>query len=704
MSGSEYKDLYPANNNQKLIRFSTVGIVAILAVLALIFPFFLRESSYFLSVGDVADRDLLAPYDISYQSDVRTENARIEAEKLIPVVYLPADPRITRLQIEKLHITINYINSVRQDSYATSAQKISDITAASNLNLTQEKAQQLLSLTNTQWSNVQQECLRILEQIMRDTIQEDRLFEAQRNIPSLVSFSMPLDQAEIISEITASFIVPNSLYSEEETLEVRSAARSNVEPVLKAFAEGETIVERGQVITQEDWEALQKFNLIKPENSFLKIFSAAILVIIISYFTILYFKQEKFNSISTELLITISALFILFLIGARLIIFSDQNIFLYLYPLPAFGITLAIVYRTDFSLILNILISIIAAYALPDSLELTLFYIFTGMCGILVLNKGRRIADFFYAGLIIFFVGFSLIIVFELIKPTVDYLHIFTLLLFLIVYSIASSSLSLLLQFVVSRVLNLSTPLRLFDISRTDHPLLQKMLRDAPGTYQHSLQVANLAEQAAKNIGANTLLVRVGCLFHDIGKSANPSFFIENQLHGQLNPHDSLDPYESSEIIVNHVTDGLELAKKYRFPDKVINFISEHHGTMLTNYQYTKAVQEAGNDKSKVDEDFFRYPGPAPQSKETAILMLADGCEARARALLPNNEDQLRSIIKDAIEYIQKNGQLDFTHLTINDLYTIQESFVKTLINTHHIRIKYPKLSTTKPKKLSSTN
>jgi hypothetical protein len=209
------------------------------------------------------------------------------------------------------------------------------------------------------------------------------------------------------------------------------------------------------------------------------------------------------------------------------------------------------------------------------------------------------------------------------------------------------------------------------------------------------LQVANLAEQAAEAIGADALLVRVGALYHDAGKAANPSYFIENQIPGKGNPHEALDPISSAKIIIHHVTDGDAIAHKHRLPHRLIEFINEHHGTTVTRYQFARALQAVNGDTSKIDEEIFRYPGPRPQSRETAILMLADGCEARARAELPKTEEELRGVVKKVIEYCQKEGQLDDTKLTMKDLNLIAESFVHTLQNAYHPRLQYPDIKST---------
>jgi putative nucleotidyltransferase with HDIG domain len=257
---------------------------------------------------------------------------------------------------------------------------------------------------------------------------------------------------------------------------------------------------------------------------------------------------------------------------------------------------------------------------------------------------------------------------------------------------IASTSLTVILQFFLAQFLGMTTALQLMEVSRPDHPLLQLVLRNASGTYQHSLQVANLAEQAAERIRADALLTRVGALYHDVGKVLNPIFYIENQIPGSPNPHDKLDPVTSAGIIIHHVIDGVELARKYRIPKRIRDFIVEHHGTMITRYQYVRALEAADGDESLVDMEQFRYPGPRPKSRETAILMLADGSEARVRAERPKNEEEMRAVVKAVIENRVAMGQLDETELTLEELEQIADSFTGTLRGMYHPRIEYPKL------------
>jgi putative nucleotidyltransferase with HDIG domain len=252
-----------------------------------------------------------------------------------------------------------------------------------------------------------------------------------------------------------------------------------------------------------------------------------------------------------------------------------------------------------------------------------------------------------------------------------------------------SASLTLVGFFLLGGLFDITTSLQLIELARPDHPLLQFILRNAPGTYQHSLQVANLAEQAAERIGANAMLIRVGALYHDCGKALHPQYFVENQLDG-VNIHESLDPYASAEIIVGHVRDGVTMARRHRLPSRIRAFVNEHHGTLKTSYQYKRALDAAGNDPSKVDESKFTYPGPRPQSKETALMMLADGCEAKARSDRPGSEEDLTRIVKSVIDDRMAKGQLDDTGLTLRDLQLVCESFVNTLKGMFHPRLQYP--------------
>jgi cyclic-di-AMP phosphodiesterase PgpH len=692
MSTTNGLSIKPTSSKRDLVKLVLLVITSILALASLVMPIAMRPSSYPLKSGDVSPQDILAPVSMTYVSDILTAAAREQAAAQVVPVYLSIDPEITRHQIERFNIGTNYISIIRLDIYSSLPQKVSDFNSMTDMQLSNSAIDKILSLDDYRWPIIQQEAENVLEQVMRNTIRDIDLNQAKTSILPLISYSIPQDQTSIIVDLVTSFIVPNSLYSANQTVNARQQAQDGVSPVKVSYVAGQTIVLHGQVITPQNMEALQQFGLVKPKNNNLDLYASAALVLIISILTPLYFSRRQFAPYNDLRGLTLLACTLLvFLFGARFLI-PNRAIVPFLYPLPAFGLTIAALYNPEIGLVFSFIISLLAAHGLTNSLELTIFYIFGSVFGILVLGKARRIASFLWAGLAIGGAGIGVIMVYTLPNPITDWIGIATLVGASILNGIASAGITLLFQYLFSQLLGLTTALQLMEISRPDHPLLQFILRNAPGTYQHSLQVANLAEQAAEKIGADALLVRVGAIYHDAGKAMNPGFFIENQVSNELNPHDDLDPVTSATIILQHVTDGISLARKYRLPIRIISFITEHHGSLLTRYQYAKAVEAAGNRIDMVDQELFRYPGPRPQSRETALLMLADGVEARARSELPKDDDSIQNLIKRVVDYLHEEGQLDDTHLTFKDLSLIIDSFNRTLRNTYHPRIQYPEL------------
>lgn len=668
-------------------------LTGILAFFALISSLTIHPSTYFLSIGDVAPQDVRAPHNLTYVSTLLTEKARLEAEHSVLPVYLPADPVISRKQIEKLRVVLYFIVDVRQDAFATMNEKLSDLSAITDIKLDSATARQVLELDDNQWQDTQQESLRVLEQIMRNSIKEEQLPEIQRGVTTYISFALSDNQFNIVTQFITPLITANSFYSEELTNSARQTARDSISPVTISYVQDQTIINQGQVISNVIMEAIQEFGLFQAQNNPSLLFSPIILVLLAGVFFCLYIRYSNIKALEEIRRLTIiSLLFLAFLFSARLIV-PGQEFLAYFFPISAFGLTISVLFSTEMGLILSLILGILTAYGLTNSLSLTLFYIFPSLCGILVLGKGRRISDFFAAGLAIGGSGAAVILAYRFSSLYTNWLILATFIGASILNGIASASLALLFQYIFSQILGITTPLRLLDISRPDHPLLQFLLLNAPGTYQHSLQVANLAEQAAKGIKGDALLVRVGALYHDVGKALNPLYFIENQLQGSTNPHDDLDCEASSLIIVKHVTDGITLAKKHRLPPRIQDFILEHHGSLITSYQYAKAVKLAGGDPALVNPAKYRYPGFPPRSRETAILMIADGVEARVRAMIPNGEEELRSIIKKTVNYLNCENQLSNSPLTFGELEFITESFVSTLMNTRHIRIQYPEIT-----------
>lgn len=677
-------------------RLRTLQIFLLIAVsavtyAALTLPLSLRPNAPPLQVGDVSPRDLQAPRDFEYVSQVRTEEARQTAEKAVQPVYTPPDPGIARQQIDRLTSTLQFITLVRLDASTSAEQKQTELSALSEVSLKPESIQQILALPDSRWDLIQKESLRVLEEVMRAPVRDDMLDSVKRDLPSHVSLALSEQNTALVTELVGAFVAANSQYSADLTEAAQRSARDAVQPVVQVYKEGETIVSGGDIVTSADMEALQQFGLIRLGQPVETYLGAGALTILSAIFVGLYFyrRQEIFFLSDARSLLVMAFIFLAFLIGARLVI-PNRAILPYVYPLPAIGLLLTALFGMETGIIISLAACVLASYGLPNTAELMPYYLFSTLCGALTLGPARRFWAFLRAGLAIGGAGIAMILAYRLPSAALDWIGIATLSGAAISNGLASAGLALLLQFSLAQFLGLPTALQLIEVSRPDFPLLQMFLRNAPGTYQHSLQVANLAEQAAEKIGADPLLTRVGAIFHDIGKAADASFFIENQAPGNLNTHTDITPEQAAATIIEHVRDGVKLARKHRLPRRIDDFILEHHGTMLTRYQYNQALEKAGGDADKVDVEKFRYPGPRPRSRETGLLMLADAAEARARAESPESDDDLRAIVRSVIERVQKEGQLDNTQLTLRDLNLITESFVTTLRGTYHPRIQYP--------------
>ncbi len=675
----------------RITQITLLVAVSILSFTILVLPIGINPVIETTTVGDVAQTTIQASHDIEYVSDIRTEEARKAAESAVQDVYSSPDQTIGREQIERLRTTLQNITVIRNDAGLSIESKRSNLLALSDVRLQIQTVEYILSITDPRWDAVQIESVRVLEQVMRRSITDDGIDSALSTISNAVSLTFSEQQVALVTELVTAFVVPNSFFSQELTDVAKKNARDSVKPIVQTYKTGETIVSVGEIITPADIEAFEQLDLIRPGQRWEDLASTAAVVIICAVFVPMYFYRRKRNVVLNDIksISVIALLFVLFLLGARL--FVGRTLAPYSFPIQAVGLILTALFGIEVGLVFSIPLCILAGFGLSNSLDITPYYLFSSLIGSLALGPARRFSGFIRGGLAVSLTSAGALLAFRTSIIALDWVGILQLIGAVAFAGLASASVALLLQFLFAQLLGLTTALQLLDISRPDSKLLQFFLQKAPGTYQHSLQVANLAEQAAEKIGADPLLTRVGALFHDIGKALNPNFFIENQLPGHVNSHDNANPEEVAATIIRHVTDGIQLAKKHRLPKRLQDFILEHHGTLITHYQYNQAMEAAKGNLSLVDIEKFRYPGPRPSSRETALLMLADASEARARAERPNNDEEIRKLVKSVIQTVQKFNQLDDTLLTLRDLALITESFTTTLRGTYHERIQYPK-------------
>ncbi|MBN2256667.1 MAG: HDIG domain-containing protein [Anaerolineaceae bacterium] len=689
-------DRYQKNNRFRVLASVIILIITAAASwIALTVPIELRPGEYTLSIGDVTTQDILAPRTLTYTSDILTQRAREDASSRINLVYLPVDLEISKSQLQQLKADIALIDTIRLDLTSPDEQRILQITELTVYGFSEADAKNILAMGATTWKSVSTKAVSVFEQIMGGTVREDKLADYIANIPNQVGLSFTKDQSNLIVRLVSPHIKANSLYSDEQTILRRQQAADAVEPVNRTFITGQTIIYRGGVVDELNYEALQKYGLVETSRRNEELVSSGMLVILLAGFVGLYHRLKKLPPVDDlRSLVIVAILFLIFLFAARFLI-PNRTVLPYIFPIAAFGLTIAALYRIETAMVYSIPLAILSTYN-QYSPSIVLMYILGTFCGILVLGTPRRVLRFVWAGLAVTLASVLIILAYELPDPTSDWIGIATLVGAAFFNGIASASITLLLQYILAQSLGLTTPLMLNELMRPDSRLLQFLLHEAPGTYQHSLQVANLAEQAAERIGADAALTRVGALYHDVGKALFPQFFIENQIQGQIDTHESMDPVVTAQTIVQHISDGVKLARKYHLPVRLQAFITEHHGTLMAGYQYKRAYEAANGNKELVDKELFRYPGPIPQSRETALLMLADGCEARARAELPNTDEAMRTMVEKVIKHVVDENQLVNTSLTFKDLYLITESFTNNLIGIYHPRVLYP--SNTAPK------
>lgn len=655
----------------------------------------LRRSSYELKIGDVAPQDITAPRTVTYISDILTQEAKSAAEENVSDVYLPADPTISRTQVQNLRYTFQFLTTVRSDTYSSEPQKFSDIDNISLTRFDETTIGEILSLVPEDWATLQEESLRVLENVMQNSIREDQVVAETEGIPAMVDYFIKPGISSLVNVFVSRFVTANSLYSEELTQKNREAASEAVQPRERTFVINQTIVQRGQVITDLIYEALDNMGMVTTKTDPWKMGSVLCMVLGASAMFIVFFRPKQMTD-SKWLMIAI--LFAVYLTIGRLIT-PNHTIMPYFFPVSAFALTVSVLFGQSSAFVLSVILCVLLPYDFSNAAVFMVYYLVTSLSAIKILGKERQINNFLTAGLLSSLIGIPAILAFQLLSTTYtpDLVGLLTLCGAAIASGLLSAALALISQYIFAGLIGITTPIRLMEILRPDSPLLQRLLQTAPGTYQHSLQVANLAEQAARDIGADSLLTRAGAMVHDIGKTMNPHFFVENQVAGNLDTHDDLSPKDAAAIIIRHTTDGVELIRKYKLPDSMADFVRQHHGTNQTRFQLTQAIQQQGEEN--VDLADFTYPGPRPQSKETALVMLADTTEARARAERPSNDEEIRALVKSVFDIYNTSNQLNDTPLTLHDLDIAMESFIRVLRNIYHPRVRYPEAESVKRKK-----
>ena len=639
-----------------------------------------------VELDEPAPQDVVAPRSVTFVSDVLTNHARQQASAAVSDIYTAIDLRIARDILNRIRVVFNFIDATRADQSADFETKLTYLQAIENLSIDEQIANDLLSLNPTEFTQVRDNILQIVEEIMRDGVVAEGLNDARRRTAQAVPFDLTPAQERIVTVLGPQFVVENIFLDETATAQRKADAMANVEPISQIVTKDETIIRVGDIIAEEDIETLEQLGLLQVETDFRRLISSFLVALLAVTITVLYWIQlvEIERHLARNLTI-LGLLILLFVLGARLLI-PGRSIYSFLYPAATFSILLAVIFESRFAIVMTAILAGLVGYIGQDSLEMAMYVAAGGFLAVLTLRDTQRINSLFRAGLFAAIANVAVILIFKL-PQDIDTAEIMTIVLFGLLNGPISASLSLAGIFIIGAVFGVITPLQLQELSRMDHPLLQELLRRAPGTYHHSIMVANLAEQAAEKVKANSTLVRVGAFYHDVGKLNRPIFFSENQ--NGANPHDNLDPYSSARIIMSHVPDGLELAKRYKLPNRIRDFIAEHHGNRVLKVFYEEAVEQA-REGEEPDIGLFRYSGPRPRTRESGIVQLADSIEATSSAVRPDTEEKIEKLVNKIVGEHLKENQLDNSGLTLGDIELIKASFTETLQGRFHIRIRYP--------------
>ncbi len=563
-----------------------------------------------------------------------------------------------------------------------------------NKNIPEDSIAALLALGEDRLGELQSRVEKIFREITSQGIKENgeqaALRQAFQDI-NLLSFPPEIRQG--MEMLLYPLLRPNMIYNEKTTEANREFARQSLEPV--RILKNSLIVQEGEKITEKHLAQLEALGFLGPRvyaSGYIGLFLLLMAFYLVVILYLYLFNEEIWdNTTHLALLSLIVVLTLIFGLAGRY--FSS-----YLIPVAMGSILITILFNSRLAIFMNIILSLLLGFIVDGEFSLIIITILGGLAAIYSVSRLQRRFDLAKAGLYVAAVNMVLIIAtflfFKGFQLQYEYLREFSV---SVLAGIGSGLFSAvmaigLLPFLES-AFGLTTAVTLLELTDPGHPLLRKLLMDTPGTYHHSIMVGNLAEAAAEAIHADPLLSRVAAFYHDIGKIRRPFFFVENQLTGK-NPHNKISPNLSALIIRSHVKDGLELAREAKLPLPVREIIQQHHGTTLISFFYQQAVDKMGKDKTEksisLPEEEFRYEGPLPQTKEAAILLLADSVEAAVRSLPHPVAGRIESMIRRIIKEKLNDGQFDEAPLTLKDLDKIGDTFLHILLGFYHQRIEYP--------------
>lgn len=646
----------------------------------------LISPKYSLEAGDIAKDDIKAPREV--QDKIATEEKYQQVRDSINPQYTKDNEAKSKIidSVDLLFVTLKDLSGSASDNNF----KISQLKSRTNIKLDNELYMKLLDLTDDEQKELQNTLVSAISEVYDKSNIENNNEDLQNAVNDILN---KLDKTNLSQKLKAiassivqskNFVKANFFLDEKATEKLENEALKHVDPVI--IKKDQLIVKYGEPVTDNQIEVLKELGLLN-DNSLIQwrlYLSLGVLifgVMILQWYYLYRFSKSIYKNNKT--LILISGLNCISVILARIIGIVSP----FLIPFTAVPLLMTLLVNYKVSLVINTLNIILLSCSLGFNVEAIILAIVNTVMGSIVLKKVQNRNNIFYSTIIIIIVNTICILSIGTILSN-NFVEVLKRGGFTAVGSITSVVLTIGLLPFFEVTFNIVTVMKLLELANANQPLLRRLLVEAPGTYYHSILVANLAEVAADEVGANSALARVGAYYHDIGKIKRPYFFKENQM-GAENPHDKIAANLSALIIISHVKDGVQLAKDYKLPLSIQEIIQQHHGNTLVKYFYITAKNSAENEEDVKEED-FRYAGPIPSSKEAAIIMLADSTEAAVRSMKDRSSEAVKTMVDNIFKDKLNDGQLNGCNLTFLDLEKIKKAFLKTLTGMYHQRIEYP--------------
>jgi putative nucleotidyltransferase with HDIG domain len=539
----------------------------------------------------------------------------------------------------------------------------------------------------------------VLDVIERTELRDDAVALARLQLREQMAGDLTDRERVLAASLIGPLLVPNSSFSQTLTDQERDRQAAAVDPVIDEISQGQVIIRTGSKITAVDLERIDNVGLDVASADYTVLAGWLVLSLLLVTLVLGWiwrFRRAFWHR--NNVLFLVSLLIVLAAFALKLT--AGRATLPFILPIATIGLLVTVLLDAEAAIVVTAIVAIVGGAVNGPSLELATYILLGGIAGILAIRRGDRLQTFLQAGVATFAAQTLVVTAFSLLGER-DITGVVQLIGAAGVSAGAAAIVAVGSFAVLGNLFGLLTVFQLLELANPSQPLLRRLLVETPGTYHHSLMVGNLAERAAETIGADPLITRVAAYYHDVGKLLNPAAFIENQAGGE-NVHDALEPEQSAQILKQHVADGIDIAYRSRLPKSIIAFIPQHHGTAIMSYFYAKARAEAAapfggvaTDEGRraadaVDVRRYRHAGPKPQTREAALIMLADGVEASVRSLESRDEPAIRSMVHRIVSERLEDGQFDECDLTLRDLSRIEEAFVQQLLGMYHQRVAYP--------------